>query len=260
MTCTAPVRAKGARARWVAVLAPAVLLLAGCATSPAAGSPTIGTTGATESSIPLAAFIGDSYTSGFGATSGNLRWSSLVTRELGGYEGNAALGGTGYLAGTATDPDLKCEESVCPALPDRVATLAPQPATVVFVAGGINDVALFPGNAGAFTEAVDATLDGICTTYPQAGAIVVLTPFGRVAEPTAEGLQEDEIVAAASDKRGFLTISGVDQWFVGHPELLTADGGHPNDAGHAMIAQNVMSALQKDGALQRALDAGTCSG
>lgn len=256
-----------ARARWMAVLAPAVLLLAGCAPANATGSSTMDTSGlpglagsAAESTVPLAAFLGDSYTSGLGATSGNLRWSSLVARELGAYEGNSALGGTGYLAGTEVTPALQCEESVCPTLPDRVATLTPQPATVVFVAGGINDLALFPGKEAAFTRAVDATLDGICTTFPQAGAVVVLTPFGRVAEPTPEALQEDQIVAAASDQRGFITISGVDEWFVGHPELLTADGGHPNDAGHAAIAQKVMAVLQKDGTLQQALDAGTCSG
>jgi lysophospholipase L1-like esterase len=253
----------GARIRWAVALVPAALLLAGCAVSNATGSP-MGTSGMTgspaESPVPLAAFLGDSYTSGVGASSGNLRWSSLVSRELGAYEGNYALGGTGYLAGTEVTPSLRCEESACPTLPDRVATLAPQPAAVVFVAGGINDLALFPGKEEAFTRAVNATLDGICTTYPKAGAIVVLTPFGRVAEPTTEALQEDEIVAAASDERSFITISGVDQWFVGHPELLTADGGHPNDAGHARIAQNVLAALQKDGTLQRALDAGTCSG
>lgn len=183
--------------------------------------------------MPVALFIGDSYTDGAGATDDTSRWTTLVSVELGWAEVNYGFGGTGYA--TALVGEV-CTRDECPAYPGAVELAAGEMPDVIVVSGGRNDSA----DMVAFQAGVDATFEALAATFP--GVPVVVTSPLWDDDPAPDDLaQKAEIVEAAAASAG-ATYLDLGQPLFGHAEYVIDDGIHPDDDGHAAIAETFVAA------------------
>lgn len=185
----------------------------------------------TPSGPPVAAFLGDSYTVGFGSSVEERRWTSLVAQQEGWVERNFGEGGSGYIQpGWNGTSYLGRVEQVVKAAPD-----------IVVVAGGQNDVV----SNGDVPAAVRATLLLLREGLPHA-TIYVLGPTWPDPNPPQRLLEiQDAAKKAAREVHGrFIPALDV---MAGRPDLLALDHIHPNDAGHLAIARRVIAAIRGRG-------------
>ena len=215
-------------------LALAALLLAGCAPSGTAPGP--GTEGGpvTDPDAPLAAFYGDSYTLGTGASDPANRWSSVICADRGWREFNPSVNGLGFVnnrrPGGTDLPSLVIEQD-----PD-----------IVFVTMGLNDNFSYYAAADDIRQQIDTDLLRLKAELPDARFIVV-EPFWYT-DVRPESL---EIIAGwvrdAADEIGADWVPGASHWIEGHPEWMAPDGLHPNDDGYAEMARQMDAALAELG-------------
>ena len=192
------------------------------------GSPSPGAT--------VAAFYGDSYTRGTGASSPERRWSSIVADERGWYEFNPSVDGLGYLI----NRDLSGVDLV-----DLIVDLEPRP-DVVIVTMGLNDSFLTASDSDELEAAIGDDLERFRDELPDA-RLVVVEPFWYTAERPRSLEQIIDWVEQAADRVGADHIDGASRWLEGHPEWIAADGIHPNDEGYAEIARRMDEELDRLG-------------
>ncbi|OZF03609.1 SGNH/GDSL hydrolase family protein [Rhodococcoides fascians] len=181
------------------------------------------------------AIVGDSFSAGIGASNGYGGYATLLGAR-GCWELNlVARSGSGYAA--STDPFVSVP---------RVAAVATSLPDVIIVQGSGND----RGDGRLFAAAT-----GLYLTYrvvaPQA-RIVVVGPTGA---PDAKHGNIDEIRRHLRDAAGVAGVTFLDpkaeRWL--NPATDYApDGIHPNNSGHARLADRLFSALSGLGV------AGTC--
>ena len=180
---------------------------------------------------PVVLFVGDSYTVGQGATSPELRWSTLVSEQMGWRELNVADGGTGFVKGNAKRDNY----------PTQLRSVPPGSADIVVIAGGQNDFKGLRKDPGRVFQAVADTYALAVQRFPDA-EIVSIGP----STPRAIGLEAramDSAVRAAAAESGATYVSLLDPNIV-QGRLVHEDGVHTTDAGNAMIARRVLRTLQ----------------
>ncbi|WP_448809182.1 SGNH/GDSL hydrolase family protein [Agromyces bauzanensis] len=227
-------RSRGGAFAAVAVAAVAAALaccgLAACAAVPdhSESTPAPGTM--------VAAFYGDSYTRGTGATSPERRWSSIVADGRSWYEFNPSVDGLGFVVnrgvGGADLVDLIVEHE--------------PPPDVVIVTMGLNDTFLTSSRADDLEAAIGEDLERFRAELPDA-RLVVVEPFWYTAERPDSLERIIDWVEAAADRVGADHIDGASRWLEGHPEWIAADGIHPNDEGHGEIARRMDEELERLG-------------
>jgi lysophospholipase L1-like esterase len=213
------------RMRLPLALAAAAMLLAGCApeTEPAV----------TDPDAPLAAFYGDSYTLGTGASDPARRWSTIICADRGWNEFNPSVNGLGFVNNRRPDVDL----------PSLVIAQDPD---IVFVTMGLNDNFSYAYAADDIHEAIDADLAELKAALPDARFIVV-EPFWYT------DVRPDSVeviigwVHDAADAIGADWIPDASHWIEGHPEWMAPDGLHPDDEGYAEMARRMDAALTELG-------------
>ncbi len=178
------------------------------------------------SGLPVAAFLGDDYIGGVGASSHGLRWSSLVATHFAWTEKNFGFGGTGYSTGGKLAGGTPYSE--------RIAAVAAASPSIVIVAGGRDDVVL-GSSPTQIQAAVTATFTGLRTALPNA-AIVAESPLWPVSKPPAT------LVQLAADVKAAVTAVGgryldVGQPLVGVPADIAPNPALPSDAGYAALAK-----------------------
>ncbi|MGB3485260.1 MAG: SGNH/GDSL hydrolase family protein [Mycobacterium sp.] len=181
--------------------------------------------------FPVAAFIGDSYAEGAGASSSGTRWTSLVAGRMGWIEANLGLGGTGYLKTFENKPNYFGQL-------DAVAAMNP---AIVVVSGGQNDQGLLTSDAPALFAAVDQFFDQLRSRLPFARIIGVGPSFPDALTP--ERYAFDQVVREAVRGIGGQYISLLRPSPVIVPAMVTPDGVHVNDTGHAAIANRVLAEM-----------------
>lgn len=186
---------------------------------------------------PVAAFLGDSYTHGTGASSPAKRWTSIVAAKEGWQEVNDGEGGTGYVATSGVEG---CGQTVCPAYADRVSDLVKQQPDVVVVAGGQNDFGKFGNDPEGVTAAVNDVYSALRAALPHARIIAVGPSIPSDVDAPATGL--DRAVRDASKSIGATYVSLLDPDVI-TPNMLRPDKQHVEDDGHAAIAARVIAAL-----------------
>jgi lysophospholipase L1-like esterase len=181
---------------------------------------------------PNAAFVGDSYTLGQGASMLELRWTSRVSRKMGWTEHNFGRGLTGYLRASQWGPNyLGMLDEVVASNPD-----------IVVVAGGQNDLKAFATDSGPVSAAISDTFDAIRARLPNARIIAIGPSTAGDITPAVIGLDSD--VQDASRAVGAEYVS-----LIAPPPLLQRNmfspqyPGHPNDVGYAAIADRIISVL-----------------
>lgn len=214
----------------VALLALGAVLLTAC-TAPAGPSPAPG--GDLGPEAPLAAFYGDSYTLGTGATDPANRWSSIICADRGWREFNPSVNGLGFVNNRSAASDL-------PAL------IVEQRPDLVVVTMGLNDNFSYARGADRIRQAIDDDLDRLARELPDA-RIVVVEPFWY----TDERPESVELIIGwvrdAAERIGADWVPGASRWLEGHPEWMAADGLHPNDDGYAELAQRMDAELARLG-------------
>ncbi len=197
-------------------------------------------------------FLGDSITFGYSTSEGG-RFSDLIAARCGlKRANNYGIGGTLFAYqkdAPADQPHL--HQSFC----SRCKDMDPE-ADINFVIGGVNDYALGNAPMGHMSDRTPDTFYGAChylmrallETYPNA-VNVVATPMHFVHEggnpPLARYAEVIREVAAyyAIPVMDMFFVSGVQPQIPVQYELMMPDGVHPNDIGHARMADRIIGFL-----------------
>lgn len=181
-------------------------------------------------SVPVVAFLGDSYSKGIGASTNGKRWTTLVSAAMGWSELNLAEGGSGYTTtylGQKTDYSIKLDV-ITAAQPD-----------IVVVSGGRND---YEAGTASITGAVALSLfEAIKANAPQT-KLIVTSPIWDATEPPADFATLIDGVKSATASAGGRYLD-IGEPLANNPVMLDLDGLHPNDSGHRAIATKVASTL-----------------
>jgi lysophospholipase L1-like esterase len=212
--------------RTLVPLAALCLILAGCAND-------------VQASAPKAAFIGDSITAGYGASSEPMRWTSLVSQKMGWIEHNFGRGGTGYLATSSREG---CGLDFCPNYLGMLDDVASSDPDIVVVAGGGNDMPEFMSNSGPVSRAITDTFNQLRKRLPNA-RIIAVGPFAR--DVTSSVIAFDLVVQDAARAIGGEYVSLIAPNPVVQEDMFLADGAHLNDSGYAAIADRISSVLHR---------------
>lgn len=181
--------------------------------------------------MTTAAFYGDSYTLGIGATAQQNRWSSIICRARGWQEFNPSVNGLGFIRNRGgTD------------LPGEVIAENPD---ILFITMGLNDNFGWD-EAEKIHEQIEIDLNRLREALPDARVIVVEPFWYTDVRPDSLEVLSGWVMAAAADIHAD-QIEGASHWIEHHPEWMAADGLHPNDAGYAQLAVRMDEALKKLG-------------
>lgn len=213
------------RKRWSVLLAALLLLLGLTPAQPA-----------NAAVVPLrAVFIGDSYTQ---VAMQPVRWSLLLSQQMGWTELNIAYGASGYVTPVAPIfGPIVCGQPTCPPYADRVGEIAALDPDIVIVAGGRNDIFADPT---LFYNRVIQFYADVNAAVPDA-AIYATTPIwdDDPVPPRINEMQVPILLGVATTGSCFVDLQHP---FLGHPEYIGPDGVHPNDAGHAAMKDAFVAA------------------
>jgi acyl-CoA thioesterase-1 len=193
---------------------------AGAATSPAGASPAPSGGSSSPSVRRVAAFLGDDWTAGVGASTRAKSYTRLLAGRLNLSEQNFGADGTGYAkaSGSAGAYDARVDDVVA-AKPD-----------VVVVSGGRNDTSDYLPTLRKRIEALFAELHD---RLPTARLIAVAPMWGDSDTPP-------ELGPIAAAVKQYVTAAGgtyldVADPIHGHPDYM-GSAADPNDKGYAAIA------------------------
>ena len=184
------------------------------------------------SAVNHVAVIGDSYTTvtdegGQGPkTWTTCAWTTLARQGVQVVPDVAAEGGAGYVV-------RGDHGSVFGDLTARA--VHPDDVLVVFF-GSRNDQGVDPE---LLAGAAHAAFDLAHSIAPSARLLVIGPPW-PTADPPDAVLQVRDVVADQARAVGATFVDPIaENWFVGQPELIGADGIHPTDAGHTYMATKI---------------------
>jgi hypothetical protein len=148
---------------------------------------------------------------------------------------NLGRGGTGY---RATAGQEACGLDYCPTYREMIPEAVTAEPDVVIVSGGRNDRTI----DGDLLEQVDATYADLRASLPNARIIATSPLWDDDPTVPTDFARLGYTIRAAAERAGgeYLDIG---QPLLGHPELLSEDGVHPNDKGHRAIADSIEKAL-----------------
>lgn len=232
---------------FVAVNAPSASADRGTPREEATSTPTPETTEAAEAETPVAPItasngrpapvaliLGDSYSQGGGASNPDNGWAAIVTRELGWESTVLSAPGGGYaLPGTNGQSILQMLEAT------DLATLKPD---VVVIQSGYNDTS---AEDTATRAAINAARTILSEQLPSTPVVVVGQFWPGEPTPSSKA-RAATIQNAWATSRNALVLDPIAG---GWSSFNTTDDRHPDDAGHALIAQNIIDAMRADGLL-----------
>lgn len=211
---------------------PAEATPSSAATETATASPTPSATATEteEAEPPVAAFLGDSYVEGIGASSQEDRWSTLVALELGWEEMNHGISGTGY-ATNAQGPGYV----------DRLDDVIAENPDVVVVSGGQNNFSTYQFDPQGTLQAISSVYEDLRAELPDAQIIAVGPSTPSAVDQTVFALDAAVQEAAESVDATYVSLLDPDVFTL---EMIQPDGVHVDDAGHTAIAERVINAVE----------------
>ena len=175
---------------------------------------------------PVAFFLGDSYTTGFGLSNPGEGFAYGLA-DLEGWNATVAgFPGTGY----ATEGPCGGNAFI-----QRIAGL-PADADVVIIEGGLND-AIFGVAPATLADDASDLLAAVGSAAPDA-RIVVLGAADVLPDARSRVVAANAALRAVASEAGatYVDLAGL--------VFPTTDGKHPTAAGHALIAETVQAALR----------------
>lgn len=209
-------------------------------------------------------FLGDSITQGAGASKYDNCFVKLVEKETSAVCRNYGIGGTRIANQTKPSADAVYDKGFCSRIEQMDAD-----ANVIAIFGGTNDFGhgdapigtMFDRTPETFYGALHYLYKNLIKKYPDA-FIFVITPLHRVDEnnPLGEGNKEKEglllreYVHIIKEVAEFYSLpvldlfanSGIYPVIPAHKEKYTADGLHPNDLGHRILARRVIKFIDEN--------------
>lgn len=189
---------------------------------------------------PVAVFLGDSYTSGTGASITARGWPQRVGAQLEWEVVVLARGGTGFTREVdGEDAESACGKEYCESFLEAARLGAPIDPDIVVLSGGRNDALQDEDDE---TRSIEEVLTTIDTEFPEA-EVVITNPLWDDSRPPSsldEMTEVLEVQAERIDAR-FLSLG---QPLEGDEDLVDDDGVHPNDDGHKAIADAFVAAYQ----------------
>ena len=178
----------------------------------------------------VAAFYGDSYTRGMGASDPSRRWSTVISEDRGWAEFNPSVDGLGFVNNRQfLDNDL-------------VDLIVAEEPDILIVTMGLNDNFSMPSRSVDIEAAITEDLETFANELPET-RLVVVEPFWYTDERTSSVDTIINWVENAAQTVDADYIPGASHWLEGHPEWMADDGIHPNDQGYAEIAARMGNAL-----------------
>lgn len=201
--------------------------------------------------------LGDSITQGCCASTPEKGFAELLSREYGLIVQNHGIGGTRIARQRTPSEDPQYDRDFC----SRVEELE-KDADIVLVFGGTNDHGHGDAPLGGCADRTPDTFWGACRylaealqeRYPSA-KIAFLTPLHRVGEndpkPGSGAVLSDyvNLIYLTAQQFGLPVLDLYQESAIrAHiPQIAaryTTDGLHPNDAGHAILANEIGAFLQ----------------
>ena len=182
--------------------------------------PTSAVSTGTTTASPVIAFLGDDWTTGAGASTKSMRFTTLLCAQLHAVERNFGADGTGYAKSSATGG----------AYSSRVNAIVAANPQVIVVSGGRNDQS---DDAATAADAAKALFKKLHEKLPDA-VLVAVAPFWGDSD-----LPPEMVALSAAINKGVTAAGGsyldVPDPIHGHPGFM-ADDADPNDKGYAAIA------------------------
>ena len=218
-----------------------IVLAAGCGLiSPELGNAVPAPTSpiATASSIPKVVFFGSSTTVGVGATRGDRRWSTLLSKYLGWEEYNESLSGSSLSAAPRTDKSWDIPAAV---QRWRDAVLRRHPDRVVMLYGA-NDAfwklplgTAQPPQPATFRGDTEILFSEMKTEF-RPDQLLVVTPQPNQATADRRAPYDAALEAGAKEIGAPFIDALKDTFPASDLTDFSADGLHLNDLGHAAFA------------------------
>ena len=203
-------------------------------------------------------FLGDSITEGCGVSSPDKRFTDLIAEREGAICRNYGIGGTRIARQKGASENPRWDMNFC----SRVDSME-KDADIVVVFGGTND---FGHGDAPIGEPSDTEPDTFCGAlnyiytklyelYPEALKIVI-TPLHRSIEvnETKDGSTESlkDYVEIIRERAEFYSLPVLDLYAAAGftpavpciKEKYIPDGLHPNDAGHIILADKIISFIK----------------
>jgi acyl-CoA thioesterase-1 len=172
--------------------------------------------------------IGDSITEGFGV-SHEQAFPALLQKKIDKLDKNWLVVGSGISGSTTASA------------PSRVQWHVKQKPALIILALGAND-----GLRGTKTKVIEENLTKALDICRKAGIKVVLAGMKMPPNYGSEYTKEFEAVfLRVASKTGVPFIPFLLDKVAGDPKLNQEDGIHPNEKGHAIIAETVFKAIHK---------------
>ena len=208
-------------------------------------------------------FLGDSITEGHGTSGESCFFTTLIAQQTGAVCRNYGIGGTRIARQTVPSENPRHDLD----FPGRVDEMDPD-ADIVVVFGGTNDFGHGDAPLGCMADRdVYSFYGGLHTLYTSliekypAARIVVLTPLHRLNEdnPRGDGKKPQD-VATLKEYVGIIrevaeyyslpvldlfATSGMQPRVPVIQQRYIPDGLHPNDAGHRLLAEQIVRFLQQ---------------
>lgn len=187
-----------------------------------------------------AAFMGDSYTAGAGSSVWANSFTNLVANSQGWNEKNFGRGGTGYTGSVSgAVAKIACGLTYCPSYEEMIVTVAAKKPAIVFVSGGRNQAS---EDQLQLARGITKFYSDLRAALPNVKIFATSPVWDSSATPASLQLMASAVKEATEAVGGVYLDIG--QPLHGHPELITADHVHPNDAGHLAIAKAIEAALR----------------
>jgi len=189
-------------------------------------------TAARGTPIDHVAVIGDSYTTGTdeggqGSNAWTARtWLALARQGVQISPAVASEGRAGYVV--PGDHGSVFEDLTARAV-------HPDDALVVYF-GSRNDEGVDPLRLAGMAH----DTFGLARRFAPSAKLLVIGPPWPTADPPFDVLYVRDTLSGQARDAGATFIDPISEgWFVGRPDLIGPDGVHPNDAGHAYMAQQI---------------------
>ena len=207
--------------------------------------------------------LGDSITEGFGSSPRECSFVSLLNNEFGLKCRNYGIGGTRIARQKSPSENKLYDLDFC-----KRAVEMDENAEIVAVFGGTNDYGHGDAPIGKFTDRTPYTFYGalhwlfnyLIEKYPES-FIFVITPIHRLDDenPRGEGKKENDVAPLKEYVRVIREVaeyyslpvldlfadSGIQPNVPVLYKKYTADGVHPNNRGHRLIAKRIISFLSE---------------
>ena len=207
-------------------------------------------------------FLGDSITEGHGTTSPANRFTEIIAREQGVVARNYGIGGTRIARQASPSIEPRWDLDFV----GRAGDMDPD-ADAVVIFGGTNDFGHGDAPLGTMADRCETTFygalhllfGGIRSRYP-AATIAVLTPLHRCNEdnPRGDGNKTQDVaplktyVEIIREVAEFYSLpvldlyknSGLQPRLPVIQQMYMPDGLHPNDAGHRVLADQIVQFLR----------------